>query len=56
MNISFCRPGQAGPVAMAFRVLFYPLANMAKARPQAGLTPGFRPGFDPCLAVFLMQG
>ena len=65
MNISFSvfgpgqpLPGQAraGPVAMAFRVLFYRLANMAKARPQARLTPAFRPGFHPGLAGFLMQG
>ena len=64
MNISFSvfgpgqpLPGQAraGPVAMAFRVLFYRLANMAKARPQARLTPAFRPGFHPGLAGFLMQ-
>ena len=35
---------------------FYPLANMAKARPQVGFTPAFSPGFDPGLARFLMQG
>ena len=44
------QPGQAGlalwPQLPRF---FYPLANMAKAWPQARLTPAFRPGFDPSL-------
>ena len=43
------RQGRAGPVAAASPFFFYPLANMAKARPQAGLTPAFRPGFEPGL-------
>ena len=38
------RPGQAGPVAAASPG-FYPVANMAKARPQARLTRAFRPGW-----------
>ena len=43
------RPGQAGSVAAASPGFFNPLANMAKAWPQAGLTSAFRPGFDPGL-------
>ena len=43
-------PGQAGlalwPQLPRF---FYPLANMAKAWPQARLTPAFSLGFDPSL-------
>ena len=50
------RPGRAGPVAAASPVFFNPMANPAKARPKATLTPAFRPGFGPGLAGFLMQG
>ena len=44
------RPGQA-ELALWPRLprFFYPLVNMAKARPQAGLNSAFRPGFDPGL-------
>ena len=41
------RPGW--PCGHGFPRFFYPLANKAKAWPQAGLTPAFRPGFDPGL-------
>ena len=42
------RPGRADPVAAA-SLFFHPLASMAKAQLVAGLTPAFRPGFDPGL-------
>ena len=46
-NRGQARPGW--PCGRGFPVFFYPLANMAKTRPQAGLTPAFRPGFEPGL-------
>ena len=47
--VSYGWPTAARPCGRGFPGFFYPLINMAKARPQAGLTSAFRPGFDPGL-------
>ena len=47
--VSYGWPTAARPCGRGFPGFFYPLFNMAKARPQAGLTSAFRPGFDPGL-------